>query len=79
MARIDGVTHGGSLLARIAFFMTRRRLGKVIRPIRIHALHGRLLYGLAQMEMAQEKATSVPVAVKALAQIRIAMRIGCPF
>ncbi len=79
MARIDGVTRGGSLLARIAFFMTRRRLGKVIRPIRIHALHGRLLYGLAQMELAQEKLHTVPTVVKSLAQLRTAMVIGCPF
>ena len=79
MARIDGVTRGGALLARIAFFMTRRRLGKVIRPIRIHALLGRLLYGLTQMEMAQEKLRTVSTVVKSLAQLRTAMIIGCPF
>ena len=79
MARIAGVTKGGSLLARFAFFLTRRKIGRVIAPVRLHALHGRILMGYGQMETAQEKAVSVPATVKALAQIRIAMRIGCPF
>jgi len=79
MARIKGVSSGGSLLARIAFLMTRRKGGRVVMPVRIHALHTRILYGYGQMEMAQEKARRVPAAAKALAQVRIAMRIGCPF
>lgn len=79
MARIEGVSSGGSLLARIAFLMTRRKVGRVVMPVRIHALHTPILYGYGQMEMAQEKAKRVPTAVKALAQVRIAMRIGCPF
>ncbi len=33
MVRIQGVTRGGSPLARIAFFMSRRKLGKVVRPL----------------------------------------------
>lgn len=79
MARIDGVTEGGSLLARIAFFLTRRKVGRVVRPVRIHALHGRLLQGYGGMEMAQEKARRAPAALKTLAGIRAATRIGCPF
>ncbi len=79
MARIDGVTKGGSLLARFAFFMTKRKVGRVIRPIRVHALHSRMLFGYGQMELAQEKARKIPAAVKSLAQIRVAMRVGCPF
>ena len=79
MARIDGVTRGGSLLARAAFFLTKRKVGRVIRPVRVHALHPRVLFGYGQMELAQEKARKVPAAVKSLAQIRVAMRVGCPF
>ena len=33
----------------------------------------------ARMELAQDKAKRVPFKVKALASIRTAMRIGCPF
>ena len=79
MARLEGVTRGGSLLARLAFFFTRRRVGRVIRPVRIHALHTRLLCGYGQMEMSQDKARRVEPRVKSLAHVRIAMRIGCPF
>ncbi len=79
MARIEGVKRGGSLLARLAFFFTRRKVGRVIQPVRVHALHGRLLMGYGQMEMAQEKASTVPITVKCLAQVRAAMVIGCPF
>ncbi len=79
MARLEGVTKGGSLLTRIAFFMTKRRLGRVVKPVRIYALHPRLLRGYAHMELAQEKARRVPATVKLLAQIRVATRVGCPF
>ncbi len=79
MSRIAGVTEGGSWLARIAFFLTRRRVGKVIRPVRVHAMHTRLLVGYGQMEMAQDKARRLPAGLKSLAQVRAAMRIGCPF
>lgn len=79
MPRIRGVENGGSVLARIAFFMTRRKVGKVIRPVRVHALHPRLLLGYGRMEQAQEKAARVPQRVKAVATLRVAMRIGCPF
>ncbi len=78
MARIAGVDKGG-ILARMAFFLTRRKLGRVIRPVRVHALHTRLLVGYGQMELAQEKASRLPESVKSLAHIRVAMRIGCPF
>ena len=79
MSRIEGVKHGGSILARIAFLLCRRKVGRVVQPVRVHALHSRLLYGYGQMELAQDKASKVPVVVKSLAQIRVAMRVGCPF
>jgi len=79
MARIAGVETGGSLLARIAFFLTKRKLGRVVRPVRIHALHGKLLMGYGQMEQSQDKARRVPAQLKLLGQVRIALRIGCPF
>ncbi len=79
MPRIRGVEKGGGLLARIAFLLTRRKVGRVIRPVRVHALHSRLLLGYGQMEQAQEKARLVPPALKSLVGILSAVRIGCPF
>lgn len=79
MARLEGMTRGGSLTARIAFFFCKRQLGRVITPVRIHALHSPLLFGYGQMERAQGKARAVPERLKAIGSIRIAQRIGCPF
>ncbi len=79
MARIEGVTEGGSLLARLAFWVSRRKLGRVVKPVRVHALHTRLLQGFGAMEQAQGKAASVPATTKLLAEVLVAMRVGCPF
>ena len=79
MARISGVTKGGSLIARIGFWLSRRRVGKVVPPLRLHALHSRLLMGYGQMELAQDRARRVPADLKSLVQIRVAMQVGCPF
>ena len=78
MARIAGVV-GGGLLTRIAYFMCRRKLGKVVTPLTIKAHHPRLLRAYAHMEMGQEAAGTVDVQVKTLASIKVAMLIGCPF
>ncbi|HLG15523.1 MAG TPA: hypothetical protein VJH03_13630 [Blastocatellia bacterium] len=79
MPRIRGVIKGGSLLARYAFSACRRKVGKVVTPVRINALHNWLLYGYGTMETAQDKARLVPAKIKALAQVLVAMRVGCPF
>jgi alkylhydroperoxidase family enzyme len=64
---------------RLAYWFCRRKVGRVIEPVRLHAHHPRLLRGLAGMEMAQEAARAVDPLLKALAQLRVATRIGCPF
>ena len=80
MARIEGVdSKRAGLFVRLAYWFTKRKVGRVVEPVRIHAHHPRLLRGLAGMEMAQEAANAVDPLVKTLAQIRIATRIGCPF
>ena len=79
VARIEGVIQGGSLLARVVFWMSRRKLGRVIGPLRVHALHTRLLAGVGSMETALEKASTVPATIKVLAEVLVAMRVGCPF
>lgn len=79
MARIPGVERGGGLLARFVFWATRRKVGRVIRPVRIFALRPRLLWGYGQMELAQEASRTLPPGLVPLAQVRVAMRVGCPF
>ncbi len=78
MARLAGAPKPG-LIARVAYWMAKRKVGKVPEPIEIIAHHPRLLRGLGGMEMAQEAAKTVDGSLKLLAQIKVAMRVGCPF
>ncbi len=80
MTRIPGVEQkDAGLLARILYFLTRRRLGRVITPIKLYAHHPRLLRAYAHMELGQDAAKTVEPALKTLAGIEVARRIGCPF
>ena len=80
MARIAGVERKqAGLFTKFAFFMTKRRLGRVITPIAITAHHPRLLRAYAHMELGQEAAGSVPAQLKALVTVKVAMMVGCPF
>lgn len=78
MARIEGVIRPG-IIARLAFFFTRRKVGRVVRPMWIFALSTPCLLGFGQMELALDRARRVPLGLKRLVQIRVATRIGCPF
>ena len=80
MARIAGVKRKeAGLFTKFAFFMTKRRLGRVITPIAITAHHPRLLRAYAHMELGQEAAGSVSAQLKALVHVKVAMMVGCPF
>jgi hypothetical protein len=80
MARIEGIeASNAGLFVRIAYWFTRRRLGRVITPIKIAAHHSRLLRAVGAMEMGQEAAKSVDAPLKMLAEVKVAMLVGCPF
>ena len=80
MARIEGLAKSkAGLLARIVYFVTRCKLGRVIEPIKVFAHHPRLMRGLVHIELAQEASTTVDGRLKALAQVRVATLVGCPF
>ena len=80
MARITGIDPGkGGLFVRLAYFMTKRKVGRVVTPIKIVAHHPRLLRALAHMELGQETAKMVSPQLKTLAQVKVAMLVGCPF
>lgn len=66
-------------MVRIAYWMCKRRFGKVPVPIGIMAHNQRVLAAVAGYEMAIEKASALPPRLKELAQIRAAMMIGCRF
>lgn len=80
MARIEGVKpEEAGPFTKFAYFMSKRRLGRVITPIAITAHHPRLLRAYAHMELGQEAANTLPAQLKALVQVKVAMMVGCPF
>ena len=80
MARIPGVeTRDAGLFVRFVYWMVKRKIGRVIQPIKITAHHPRLLRAVGQMEMGQEAAKTVDAALKALLSVKTAMLVGCPF
>lgn len=80
MARIGGVAaRDGGLFVRLAYFLTKRKVGRVVTPIKIVAHHPRLLRALAHMELGQEAARTLSPQLKALVQVKVAMLVSCPF
>lgn len=80
MARIDGVQKSkASLMTRFVYWMARRRLGRVPEPLTIVAHHSWVARGYVGLELAFDRARRVDGRLKALAQLKVAMLIGCPF
>ncbi len=80
MARIRGIGDAeGNVFTRFVYSMVRRKIGSIPEPMRITAHQPKLLAALAGMEVAQEGLRTVDPVVKALAGIKTAMMIGCPF
>ena len=80
MARIRGVeANEAGFFTRFLYWMTRRKIGRVIVPSKITAHLPRLLFASGQMEMTQLALDTVDVKLKELAQIKAATMVGCPF
>lgn len=80
VARIRGLESSETgPLTRFLYWMTRRKIGRVVLPFKVAAHHPRLLLATGQMEMGQQAARSVDPKLKALASIKAALLIGCPF
>lgn len=86
MARIPGVEpQGAGLFTRLIYWLVRRKMAaitgqaRLIEPVKILAHHPRLLRAYGQMEQAQAAAATVPAPLKALASLRAAQLVGCPF
>lgn len=83
MARIPGAQPGKQgligLFTRIAYALTKRKVGRVVMPVQIVAHHPKILWGYAQMEQSLASSHLVEAALKNLGQLRVATLIGCPF
>jgi hypothetical protein len=84
MARIEGADPGKQsffqgVFTRIIYLMTKRKVGRVVTPVRIAAHHSKLLWGYGQMEQSLLGSRQVEAALKDLGQLRVATLVGCPF
>jgi hypothetical protein len=84
MARIAGADPSQQglfrgLLTRIIYALTKRKVGRVVMPVKIAAHHAKLLWGYGQMEQSLLSGRLVDAALKDLTQLRVATLVGCPF
>lgn len=84
MARIDGADPGQQgifhgMFTRIVYSLTKRKVGRVVMPVRIAAHHSKLLWGYGQMEQSLLGSRLVDATLKDLATLRVATLVGCPF
>ena len=80
MGRIEGIPESrASWLVRLAYRLARRRVGKVPEPVAVAAHQVWILRGMGAYELALERARLVEAKLKALAAIKAAALVGCPF
>ncbi len=80
MARIAGIPEEhASWFVRLTYGFARRRLGKVPEPVAVAARHRWIFGGMGAYELALERARLVDAKLKALAGIKAAALVGCPF
>lgn len=79
MPRIEGVERPQGLLQRIAFWFSKRYLGKVVTPLKVMARHPKVLAANLALERKLLAANTLPEELKHLVVLRVAQLIGCPF
>ncbi len=65
--------------SRLVYRIARRKLGHVPAPVKVLGGNPGLLMGVGALETALERASCVPARLKALAELRVAAQVGCPF
>ena len=80
MVRSQGVQDNeAGLLTRIIFWLAKRRLGRVPLGLRVRARDPKLLRNIVRMDLYGVSRSIVPMRLKELAQLKVAMMVGCPF
>jgi hypothetical protein len=67
------------LLTRFAYWYSQRKFGKVAAPLAVTAHHPQIFRAYTAFEFMLSGAKRVPERLKALAGIRAAMLVGCPY
>jgi AhpD family alkylhydroperoxidase len=70
---------GAGLFVRFAYWMARRRLGKVPLPLQVMAHHRSVLAAVAGFELSIERASALDPKLKGLADLKAALLVACPF
>lgn len=80
MPRIEGVSERTrNPLLRLVFWLTRRRFGRAVEPLHGYARSSAFLAGMIGLELGMERAHRVDAKLKALAELRVAALVECPF
>ena len=80
MERISLVADNeGGFIARIAYWLSKRKWGKVLTPLRIVAHRPRILRAHGAMERAQDRMEYIEPELRSLVYTFVATRVGCPF
>ena len=80
MSRAMGVSdREAGLRTRFIYWLVKRRLGRISLGVRIRARDPKLLEFAARMDIHTAASQTVPVNLKELAQIKVAVMVGCPF
>jgi len=84
MSRIPGADPSkfgffSSLFTRLVYFLTKRKLGRIVMPVQVIAHHPGILWGYGQMEQSLLSSHKMDEALKELATLRVATLVGCPF
>jgi hypothetical protein len=66
------------LRTRIIYWLVERRRGRVHLGVRLRAHDSKLLELACRMDLHAASAGTVPLVLKELAQIKVAVLVGCP-
>lgn len=64
---------------RLANWLTRRRLGRTIEPVRVALHHPRMLFAMGAFEQAVDGADALDERLKALVNLKAASLVNCSF
>lgn len=80
MSRSAGVQDkDASLKTRIIFWFAKRKIGNVPEGLRVRGLDPKYLNACVRMDLYAAGKGVVPMKLKELAQLKVAMMVGCPF
>lgn len=79
MSRIEGKPAGKSLFRRAVYAAGRRKVGRMVEPLAIAGHHSRLMFGMGMFEDSLARSHRADPKLKALAGLKAASLIGCPF